>query len=51
MRFTVAAIYTNFQTAVADESRYPGDRGYMSGEWTEKLFVEFRRVRAGARGP
>ncbi|KAK3939384.1 cytochrome P450 [Diplogelasinospora grovesii] len=48
MRYALAAMYTNFKTTIADESQYPGDKGFVSGECTEKLFVRFERLDNGA---
>lgn len=45
MRNAVAAIYTNFETEVADESQYPGDEGFVSPDCREKIFLRYRRLR------
>ncbi|EFE45031.1 hypothetical protein TRV_00165 [Trichophyton verrucosum HKI 0517] len=44
IRNAVAAVYTNYRTMVFDESQYPGDRGFLSGDLKkDKLWIQFKR--------
>jgi hypothetical protein len=43
IRNLLAAIFTNFKTTVADETRYPRDKGMVIGD-KEKIFNQFRRI-------
>ncbi|KAM5480009.1 hypothetical protein McanCB56680_005155 [Microsporum canis] len=44
MRNALAAVYTNYKTTVADESEYPGNNGFVAGDGTEKIWIEFRKL-------
>lgn len=46
MRMGLAAIYTSYETSIADESEYPGANRCMSSECSERLMIRFKKLTA-----
>lgn len=44
MRMGLAAIYTSYETSIADESEYPGANQCMSGDCSERLMIRFDKL-------
>ncbi|KAI0405069.1 cytochrome P450 [Xylaria palmicola] len=44
MRMSLATVYTNYATSIANETEYPGANKPMSSDLVEKLIVKFEKV-------
>ncbi|CAI7596073.1 unnamed protein product [Penicillium glandicola] len=44
LRYCVAAIFTNFETTISDDSTFMGPDGFVTGKVGEKLDIRFKRV-------